>query len=282
MSSINGTLRIGFAVLLFLFIAQSAVGYFTARSNDDLVTAAINEDFNTSVLISRIAIEGNKLRRYEKEYFIYVGNQDKMAKYTGEWEDSYRKLKDMLNVAINDSTGAWTPEQQNVLRAWDASLEGYASGFRAVVQGVGNGEVTNTVAANVAVQDAKNKFRVLLSGAASSGTELYERAANSAREIKKTNDFTVKLFGATSLFGIALALWLFIVIPRAIDKPVSLLAETAQEMSTGNISLPVPVHKTPREFRTLADTLERMRISQTVLIQKLKAGRTAGATRGAA
>jgi len=282
MSSINSTLRIGFAVLLLLFIAQSAVGYFTARNSDHLVTAAINEDFNTSVLISRIAIEGNKLRRYEKEFFIYVGNQDKMAKYTGEWETSHGKLKDMLTVAINDSTGAWTPEQQNILRAWDASLEGYASGFRAVVQRVNNGEITNTVAANVAVQDAKNKFRVLLNGASSSGTELYGRAAKSAREIKKTNDFTVKLFSATSLFGITLALWLFIAIPRAIDKPVSLLAETAQEMSTGNVSLRVPVDQTPREFRTLADTLERMRISQTVLIRKLKAVRTVSATRGAA
>lgn len=284
MSSITRTLRLGFALLLFSIVGQSAVGLLTATSNNELVTDAINEDFNRSLLISQIAIEGNKLRRYEKEYFIYVGDAKKMRKYEGEWSASYHKLKNMIAGAMNDSSGAWSSSQKNVLKAWAASLEAYAIGFNEVVQRVHAGSITDTIAANKAVQPAKNKFRVLLNGAEASGADLLARAEFSALAIKRNNAMTIGIFVFSSVIGIALAIWMLISTPRAINRPVAMLAASAQEMSTGNISLAVPVEKTPQEFRTLAETIERMRVSQKVLIHRLKIdqARTATAARRAA
>ena len=39
--------------------------------------------------MTRLAVEGQKMRRYEKEYFIYVDNVEKRAKYAKNLFDSH-------------------------------------------------------------------------------------------------------------------------------------------------------------------------------------------------
>ena len=270
MLSIKGSLRVGFSVLLIFILTESLIVSFVANKNRELVSDAINKNFNSSLLISRIAIEGNKMRRYEKEFFIYVGNIKKMVKYTGEWEDSYKNLKGMLTVAIENENDVWSTNDIIELRKWDESLEAYAAGFRQVVADVRSGKLNDTLAANAAIKDGKNAFRVLLNGASKRGATKFRSAQNSAFEIEKNNEFLLYVLATITASGVLLAIMLLVRVPGAVIRHTNLLSDAASTIGKGNLSVPVPVESASAEFRRLAEILEQMRLSQRSLAKRIK------------
>ena len=270
MLSIKGSLRVGFSVLLIFILAESLIVSFVANKNRELVSDAINKNFNSSLLISRIAIEGNKMRRYEKEFFIYAGNIKKMVKYTGEWEDSYKNLKDMLTAAIENEQDVWSTNDIIELRKWDESLEAYAAGFRQVVTDVRSGKLKGTLAANAAIKDGKNAFRVLLNGASKRGETKFRSAQNSAFEIEENNEFLLYVLAVIAASGVLLAIMLLVRVPGAVIRHTNLLSDAASTIGKGNLSVPVPVESASAEFRRLAEILEQMRLSQRSLAKRIK------------
>lgn len=269
MLTLKAKLMFGFSLILVFMIGQSAVTYFYVSKSEALVAQAINKDFNASIAISRIAIEGNKLRRYEKEFFVYADNFEKRAKYHKEWRESYNKLTTELNDAVSNKTGVWSELDKQEVQTWIGAHRAYGAGFEEVVAQVEAGEIQGTLAANAAIQDAKNKFKVLLNGAAKGGAAKLAGAEGTAVEIKHNSNLVnlIVIFAATA--GTVLALVLLLVIPTSVARPIEALAKAAQIMSMGNLDTPVP-QTGGAEFRQLRDTLERMRISQKTFMAKFK------------
>ena len=68
--------------------------------------------------------------------------------------------------------------------------------------------------------------------------------------------------------GAVLLITLLQLIPRSISKPVKELTEAATLMSKGDLNQQInPSHI--KEFKTLSETLERMRMSQKTLIDRM-------------
>lgn len=270
MSSISSVIRMGFIVLVLFIAGQAGVMFWAMSQNNNLLEGSINKDFGSSLLISRMAIEGNKLRRYEKEFFIYVGNDEKLTKYEGEWNDSYRKLEQMLQQAIDNESNAWSMDELHEVHLWHQSLKDYGNGFRRVVVQVRAGVITDTISANNAISEAKNRFRVLLDGTATGGDKRYEHASNATVQIKKRNHLLAFLLLGSSAIGFLIALVLAFKIPSSISSSIDVLSDAAESMSKGQLDKSVPVDSAKDEFRTLAETLERMRISQKTLIDRIR------------
>ena len=269
MLTLKAKLMFGFSLILVFMIGQSVVTYFYVSTSEALVTQAINKDFNASIAISRIAIEGNKLRRYEKEFFVYADNPEKRAKYHQEWRGSYNKLKTELDDAVSNKSGVWSRIDTQEVQTWVDAHRSYGAGFEEVVAQVEAGEIQGTLAANAAIQDAKNKFRVLLSGAAKGGATKLAGAEVTAVQIKENSNLVnlIVIFAATA--GTVLVLVLLVVIPTSVAKPIETLAKAAQIMSMGNLDTPVPPTG-GAEFKQLRDTLERMRISQKTFMARFR------------
>lgn len=268
---IHQKLIAGFTLIVLVILAQSALTILYVGKSEELVTNAIHRDFNASNAISRIAIEGQKLRRYEKEYFIYADNKIKRAKYVGEWDDAYLNLVSMLDEITDDNTGGWSDVDKAAVTKWRKALKQYGEGFRIVIANVDSGYIKGTLNANSAIQDAKNKFKVLLKGASVGGAKKYESARVSAREIEDNFSIVNKVIFVAAGASVVLVVLLLVVVPPAVSKPIAQLTRAAEVMSTGNLSSPVPKIG-GAEFRGLRDTLERMRISQKTLMQRMKPG----------
>ncbi len=249
---------------------QAALLSWEMNKNSQLTEQAIDHDFATSIQISRMAIEGNKLRRYEKEYFIYLGKQEKMEKYQSEWQDSYDKLEAMLHQILSGRSGSWSDEELQDAEIWLSSLKAYGKGFQQVIKDVKSGKLNNTIAANVAIHNAKQRFKKLLNGTASGGELRYKRASEVTRKIAQSNQMLSIVLIATTLIGILIAIFMIFKIPAAITNSIKALSEAAEKMSKGDLEQSVPVDKTKAEFLTLATTLERMRISQKTLIHQIR------------
>lgn len=268
-NSIRSKLMFSFILIFLVTVGLGAVSYFFAQDNMRLVDQAISKDFNGSIQISELAILAQKIRRYEKEYFMYIGNAEKQNKYEKEWNETFAKIKEKLTALRKNRGGIWSSADWLEFDKWEQSLKDYGAGFRQVVADVDAGVHTDTLAANSAVQDAKNKFRTLVNGTIDFANAKYEAAALARQEIKvKSKELNTILLAALAVSA-ALCLVLILVMPRAIVKPIRVLSDSASAMSKGELEKPVPTGVGIKDFSELAATLERMRISQKMLIQRM-------------
>ena len=270
MNSLRSKLMMALAVLLLFIIGQAAVSYYFVTSSERLVVTAIDADFSASADVGRILNAAQKIRRFEKEYFIYLGDPAKRATYHKEWQDSYNRLKQMLETLEKNATRAWMPADLTEASGWQDALGSYGVGFDKVVADVEAGRVASVVQANEGIREAKDRFRVLLDGAAKVG-DIRQKHARESRQTISGNFTTLNLIlGVLAVAGMTMAGVLLVFMPRAIAKPIASLSQAAHRMSTGDLEHPVAATGIA-EFRELSDALERSRISQKTMMERLRA-----------
>ena len=267
--SIHSRLKLGFTLVIAFFLIQSAITFFYVSRSNHLVDTAVNRNFFQSQFISQLASDGNKLRRYEKEYFIYVDNPRKRAAYYTDWSQAKSAISDRLNEAIHDRGHTWAGDRAT-LRQWKGSLDAYDDGFHLVKQMVLDGAVTNTRTANSEIRQAKNEFRSFLEGTDGLGKEKLAQSTRIAGQIEANFDLLYKFIFVTSAAGILLLMALLQFVPRSISRPVKELTDAATLMSKGDLNKRIEPSEI-QEFRSLSETLERMRVSQKALIERMLA-----------
>ena len=266
--SIHSKLASGFALIILFFLAQAVITFFYISTSNNMVTQAIDTSFQQSQFISQLSIDGQSLRRYEKEYFIYVNNNTKREKYFKEWTDAKNSIRSRLTTAINDNTNTWSLYDRNEMEVWKKSLDAYNAGFQSVNKMVLSGALNDPISANAEIRDAKNEFRTYLSGTEKLGKEKLAEAKQFAQEIDDDFNMLYLIIFGTTAGGIVLLITLLQLIPRSIAKPVNELTEAATLMSKGNLNQQITTSKI-KEFKTLSETLERMRVSQKTLIDRM-------------
>ncbi len=266
--SIHSKLASGFALIIIFLLIQGGITFFYASKSNQLVNQAIDSSFQQSQFVSQLSIDGQKLRRYEKEYFIYVNTERKREKYFDEWSAAKDSLYNRLTAVINDNSGSWSLYDRNEMEVWKKSLIAYSDGFNAVNRKVKSGGLRDPISANAAIRDAKNEFRTYLGGTDKMGKEKLAEAKNFAKEIDGDFNMLYMIISATSAAGIVLLISLLQLIPRSIAKPVKELTEAATLMSKGDLNQQINP-STIKEFKTLSETLERMRMSQKALIDRM-------------
>lgn len=269
LNSIRGKLLTSLSLVLVLTAALGGITYVYVTQNGKLVSDAINRDFFGSLAMSRLAVEAQKIRRYEKEYFMYIGNAKKEKKYENEWRDSYYKITDMVNSMLRDVDGIWSAQEKETFKEWAASLVFYGDGFKGVVSNVKMGNVTDTLSANTAIQEAKNKFRLLVKGATSVSESKFETAAASERQISESNHVLLKVLALATGIAVFVCALIMVLVPVAIISPIRMLSDAADSISKGDLDRPVPSTVGVMDFRGLASTLERMRVSQKAMLERL-------------
>lgn len=268
-NTIRAKLLLSFFTVLLVTVGVSTATYFFNQDNNRLVEQAVNRDFNGSIQISELAILAQKIRRYEKEYFMYIGNAEKQAKYNREWEETFAKIDTKLKGLLKSYNNIWTGDERVAFLDWTRSLQAYGEGFRKVVSNVDRGILTDTLSANSAVQDAKNKFRVLVNGTIELANKKYQDAAEAGRQIKTQSAQLTQILFIALMASVVLSLLLIVAVPRSITRPIQQLSSRASAMSKGELETPVKTSKGVKDFNELTATLERMRISQKAMLKRL-------------
>lgn len=270
-NTIRSKLIFSFLLVFVVMAGLTSISYFFIQENNRLVDQAIDRDFSGSVQISELAILAQEIRRYEKEYFMYIGNIEQKTKYEKEWTGTFTKIKTKLDQLINDKSARWTASDQAEFAKWSESLQTYGKGFQKLIDDVNNGILTDTLSANNAIQNAKNAFRPLVSGTIELANQKYRDASEARQQIKiKNSQMNLILLGALIITA-TFCLVLILVVPRTIIKPIKSLTSSASTMSQGALETPVPA-SSMKDFDELSATLERMRISLKALLQRAAGG----------
>ena len=275
MNSIRGKIVAGFLIMLAFVVAQFfLVDHYLGRSRDQ-VDLAINHNYAASSMLSELTITGQAIRRYEKEYFIYHDDKDGSAKYAKEWDDTYRKIEKQLALMKKNANDVFSKAEIHEFDLWESELAIYGSEMRKIRSGVEQSlaqvppVILPTRELNAQIKIGKDRFANLLKGASAMERRKAAEAAASATAIAA--DFasleTALLWVVGG--GVVLVTLLLVTLPGAITNPIDSLVSAAESMSKGKLENSI-TSAGISEFVTLEKALERMRITQLAMIERMK------------
>ena len=191
--------------------AFAVAGLVSAANNrmDKQVQQAARHNFSAASLATNIQIQGERMRRYEKEMFIYAAVPDKRAKYVKEFDDAYTTLLDQLNAAQASEHRGFSNADRAAIVSWSDATSFYASEFRklaaAAETATPDQQAGLTTKLNAEIGPGKDRFRELLDGAgAMREQKLAASLAIGADIAASTRNFEYALFGG-ALIASALA-----------------------------------------------------------------------------
>lgn len=135
------------------------------------IEQAVRHNFAAAGLLAKLQVQAERMRRYEKEMFIYAAVPDKRAKYVKEFDDAYGKLLDLQNQAMGSQHKGFTAEDRKQVVKWGEATAFYGNEFRKTVGGADSAATPEqkadlTVRLNNDIGPGKDRFREVLDGAA--------------------------------------------------------------------------------------------------------------------
>lgn len=153
--------------------AMAAGTLWGVSATESRVDQAVGQNVAAASMLSRLQVEGEKMRRYEKELFIYVAVPDKRDGYAKEFDGAYTRLLALTNDMLAPSGSAFTDAERTDIAKWKQAATFYGGEFANLVrraQGTNTATLTNeqrlglSVAYNEDIKAGKDRFRELLSG----------------------------------------------------------------------------------------------------------------------
>jgi hypothetical protein len=159
--------------VLGLVAAMAAGTLWGVAATEARVEQAVGQNVAAASLLSRLQVEGEKMRRYEKEMFIYVAVPEKRNGYVKEFDTAFTRLLGLSNDMLAPSSKAFTDAERGEIAKWKLAATFYGAEFNKLAQraqGMNVAALTNeqrlglTVSYNDDIKAGKDRFRELLTG----------------------------------------------------------------------------------------------------------------------
>jgi len=260
--TIGKRLFAGFGILLAFVAIVAFTGQWGLGTSVDAAMRAMNVDVAISAFANDVNISTLDMRRYEKDYFLNIGNHEKETEYLGKWEKARRSNEDNLSGLERLITD---PKQEDLIRATRADVGVYVNGFQAVVKRIGTGEIKTSADANKEMVPVKEEIHRV----EDSVQVLDEAAAQSVQEKKKV----IVATGANArlvmliVTGLALLVAVIIatVITRSITSPINTVVSIAEKLADGDSDQRIEV-KGKDETAQLLASMNRMIASNALMV----------------
>jgi methyl-accepting chemotaxis protein len=305
MKSISSRLTAGLGLIIVFFLVQMALVWWGQDTTRREVVDATRKNTIASSQLSELAVLAQQVRRYEKEYFVYVGNKERREAYTKEWSGTADKIAERLKTMSANTTSAFNEADAAKIRNWIDASEFYGSEMRKIFDSVTtlSGKVDSAAAAATVTAEApavkpgvkvepvvvgtpvamfspvevngmitagKDRFSgVLIKGVSEMSVEKTKQtlALSDLAEV----GFNRLLYAVmlTVAVGILIAIVLMYTLPRALITPLSKLTASVDDISKGQLETKVDSGGIV-EFEGLSKALERMRLGQQTLVERMR------------
>ena len=197
-----------------LFMVYAGVVAYLSIAQSHAVDRLIGGNSAAIGKLHELVVQLEKTRRFEKEYFIYVGHTSKKAKYVSEWSESMERVFAILSTLKEDPQQLFDADKQTEFTSWLGAIRFYDAEFRKIVDSyqhlrlVGSAaeDATSryTVDANAAIADGKNRLRTVFDGAERTLGDLRTELAEARADVQTRTDRMVYLVFGVSLLLLAI------------------------------------------------------------------------------
>lgn len=157
---------VAIALLMALFVAVVSMANQRVERN---IEQAVRHNFAAAGLLSKLQVQAERMRRYEKEMFIYAAVADKRAKYVKDFDEAYTKLLDLQNQALASQHKGFTEADRAEVTKWAEATSFYTNEFRRTATtaelATAEQKAELTIKLNNDIGAGKDRFRLVLDGA---------------------------------------------------------------------------------------------------------------------
>lgn len=157
---------VAIALLMAFFVAVVSMANQRVERN---IEQAVRHNFAAAGLLSKLQVQAERMRRYEKEMFIYAAVADKRAKYVKDFDEAYTKLLDLQNQALASQHKGFTEADRAEVTKWAEATSFYTNEFRRTATtaelATAEQKAELTIKLNNDIGAGKDRFRLVLDGA---------------------------------------------------------------------------------------------------------------------
>ncbi len=298
MKSIRSRLVAGLGLIIVFFLIQAALVWWGQNAVRRDVVDTTRHNTIASSQLSELSVLAQQVRRYEKEYFVYVGNAERREAYIKDWTGTSDKIAKLLATMRSNKDKAFNETDVGKIGNWATAADFYGAEMRKIFYSVNDqaAKVANTVATPTAANSSpgvvkavapalsmfsavevnsmitagKDRFSgVLIKGASEMTTEKTKQTlALTEVAIQGFNQLLLAVLGTVAV-GVLIALGLMMTLPKAVTKPLKDLTDLVDNISKGNLDNKVNAGGVA-EFDGLAKSLERLRLGQQALVARMR------------
>ncbi len=216
--SVSLRLGIGFGAVLLLALFIGVSGFWGLRTLDGEVMRLLKGDVKVSEHAARARANVNALRRYEKDFFINMGNKEKEEGYMKSWRGQHESLMARLNDLEKYAS---IQHEKDAVEEMKQRAAIYDAGFNKVVKAIHEGNIQTTQDANTALGEFKDATHKLEAQA----KELAEEANKRMEGSEALMDAVMaRAEGVMTIFGVicvVIAVGVGFIVTRSITKPLT-------------------------------------------------------------
>lgn len=260
--------------LMMLALIAGIIGVIAIAGFQHLLenTREIHFDMQIAELSDQILVDVLNLRRFEKDYFLNVGQSDKQADYLFRFVKAEETLKahtsELLALAAGERGMA--EEMKKSASVLSQNQMTYSEGFRQVVNRMQETPGVTSQQANEWMTPYK-QYTYEMGNHALRLQEAGDRLAADldARALEETRNQSAEVLIAV-IIGFVLAVILGLVTANRIAKPLTELTHCAKEMQLGNCHAQL-AHESKDEVGLLAEAFRRMAKTQLARVKVAEA-----------
>ena len=202
------------AIMLLLIISVGAVGFVTLDRGAATLKEFVDQDEALQNLTGRVHLNIIQLRRFEKDYFLNIGNPEKQQEYLLKYQEIDAAMPQLMSNAAILARGDvhLTPDLQARAAALPGLYADYRSGFFDTVRRLKNDPNLTPQQANVLMAKFKADIPILETDMAAVAEAVDRMEINlSTRAVKRAQDarraiavVVLAAIGLASLLGAAL------------------------------------------------------------------------------
>jgi methyl-accepting chemotaxis protein len=263
---IGARLTLAQACVLLLLAAVAGCGIWGLHT----LAASTQRLLAQDVQLAQHAAEMQTLvlseRRFEKDTFINLADEDRRAGYVKKWNDARTRLvKTIAAVRALELT----PEDAAAMEQVDRHFAVYVGGFEATLAQIRSGQLKTTQEANADLGKVKDAVH----GMETANDELNARAMARARSASERIDAVkvraTQLQLALAALGLVLGLLLCWWVTRSITRPIAQAVAIAETVAAGHLGAQI-VSQGRDETAQLIGALKRMNDSLVAIVGEVR------------
>ncbi len=252
--SIGKRLGLTISLLLVLTLVVAGSGYWGMNSLSNETSSMLAHEAKLSEHSARARANTANLRRYEKDYFLNLGDAAKLADYATKWADQKERLEDRLKDL---GEVAQSNEDKAAVKQMQADLATYAAGWEKVKDQIAKGSIRDAQGANKAIGDYKDETHRLEKTAQDMSTHHIEVMATKEGVMAALTAKVGMLMVVVLVISILLGIVVSTLIARSITRPILEVVDIAERVSVGDLTSNIEVRGTDETGRLLA-SMEKM------------------------
>jgi methyl-accepting chemotaxis protein len=231
---IGQRLSLGFGIVLAMLTTVAAVGYWSLSSNGATTTHILEADVPLVDATHKTRGETLKLRRYEKDLLLNIGNAQKEAEYFQHWSDHQKALHEALNEVERLAS---TDSDHETVRAMRADLASYEDALGKVLARIRAGEIKTPQEGNEALGPHKDVIRRLEETAFEFGARHSKAMVTVDKQVQDSLSHTVWVMVTVIVIAFAFSIVVGFLITRSITAPLKQAVDAAERVAEGDLGV---------------------------------------------